>query len=102
MFAFDSIPAILAITQDEFIAFSSNIMAVLGLRAMFFLVVGILEKFRYINYSLAVILGFVGLKMLSEHYIKISSWASLIVIAIALGGGILASVYIKPKEEIEN
>ena len=102
MFAFDSIPAILAITQDEFIAFSSNIMAVLGLRAMFFLVVGILEKFRYINYSLAVILGFVGLKMLSEHYIEISSWTSLIVIAIALGGGILASVYIKPKEEIEN
>ncbi len=101
MFAFDSIPAILAITQDEFIAFSSNIMAILGLRAMFFLVVGILEKFRYINYSLAIILGFVGLKMLFEHYIEVSSWVSLIVITLALGGGVLASLYLKPEKKAE-
>ena len=98
MFALDSIPAILAITQDEFIAFSSNIMAILGLRSMFFLVVGLLEKFRFINYSLAVILGFVGLKMLFSNVIHISSWISLVVIALALTGGILASIWIKPKE----
>src|SRR5690625_2277242 len=58
MFALDSIPAILAITQEQFIVFSSNILAILGLRSMFFLIVGMLEKFSLINYSLAVILGF--------------------------------------------
>lgn len=99
MFALDSIPAILAITQDEFIAFSSNIMAILGLRSMFFLVVGLLEKFRLINYSLAVILGFVGLKMLFSHFIEIPSWISLIVIGLALAGGIIASKLIPPKEK---
>lgn len=99
MFALDSIPAILAITQDEFIAFSSNIMAILGLRSMFFLVVGLLEKFRLINYSLAIILGFVGLKMLASHFIEIPSWISLIVIGVALAGGIIASRLIPPKNE---
>lgn len=97
MFALDSVPAILAITQDEFIAFSSNIMAILGLRSMFFLVSGILKKFSYINYSLAVILAFVGLKMIFEHYISIPSWASLLVIVLALSGGIIASLRKKPK-----
>lgn len=98
MFALDSVPAILAITQDEFIAFSSNIMAILGLRSMFFLVSGILKKFQYINYSLAVILGFVGLKMIFEHYLPIPSWVSLVVIVLALGGGIFASLKFPTKE----
>lgn len=93
MFALDSIPAILAITQDEFIAFSSNILAILGLRSMFFLIAGLLDKFKLINYSLAVILSFVGLKMLFSDWIEIPSWVSLAVIALALIGGILASVY---------
>lgn len=97
MFAVDSIPAILAITQDEFIVFSSNILAILGLRSMFFLVIGVIEKFRFINYSLAAILGFVGLKMLLSSYVVVPSWVSLIVIIIALAGGILASLYTKPK-----
>lgn len=99
MFALDSIPAILAITQDEFIAFSSNILAILGLRSMFFLIAGLLEKFRLINYSLAVILSFVGIKMLLSEWIEIPSWISLIVIALALVGGILASIYIKPADK---
>ena len=99
MFALDSIPAILAITQDEFIAFSSNIMAILGLRSMFFLVVGLLEKFQLINYSLAVILGFVGFKMLFSHVIEIPSWVSLVVIAVALTGGILASMWQNAKNK---
>lgn len=99
MFALDSIPAILAITQDEFIAFSSNIMAILGLRSMFFLVVGLLGKFKYINYSLMAILAFVGLKMLFSELIEIPSWISLIVIALALAGGIISSLMIKPEEE---
>lgn len=99
MFALDSIPAILAITQHEFIVFSSNILAILGLRSMFFLIVGVLEKFRLINYSLAIILGFVGLKMLLSDYIEIHSWISLIVIVLALAGGIITSILMKPKEE---
>lgn len=99
MFALDSIPAILAITKDEFIVFSSNILAILGLRSMFFLIVGMLEKFRLINYSLAVILAFVGLKMLLIDYFHVAPWVSLIVIALALIGGIVASIYIPVKAE---
>lgn len=99
MFALDSIPAILAITQDEFIVFSSNILAILGLRSMFFLIVGLLEKVRFINYSLVVILGFVGLKMLLSDVIEIPSWISLIIIVLALAGGILASTFIKSKDD---
>ena len=99
MFALDSIPAILAITQDEFIVFSSNILAILGLRSMFFLIVGALEKFHLINYSLAFILGFVGLKMLLIEYIHLPSWISLVVIATALATGIIASIYIKPSKD---
>lgn len=98
MFALDSIPAILAITQDEFIVFTSNILAILGLRSMFFLIVGMLEKFRFIHYSLAIILGFVGMKMLALEYIHVPIYVSLAVIALSLMAGILASMWIKPKK----
>lgn len=96
LFALDSIPAILSITQNNFIVFSSNILAILGLRSMFFLIIGMLEKFRFINYSLVVILGFVGLKMLLVDYFHIEALYSLLVIALALAGGILASIFIQP------
>ena len=99
LFALDSIPAILAITADPFIVFSSNILAILGLRSMYFLVSRMLTKFRYINYSLVVILAFVGMKMLLSHHVKVPEWLSLSVIVAALVGGILASVYIPEKEE---
>lgn len=91
MFAMDSIPAILAITTDPFIVFSSNILAVMGLRSMFFLIVGVLDKFRYINYSLIVILAFVGVKMLISHYVDIPDWLSLGVVVLALAAGMIAS-----------
>ncbi|MDT7830560.1 TerC family protein [Pricia sp. S334] len=101
LFALDSIPAILAITADPFIVFSSNILAILGLRSMYFLISRMLEKFRYINYSLVVILAFVGLKMLFSHYIHLPEWVSLTVIAVALIAGILASLLIsKDKGEV--
>lgn len=102
LFALDSIPAILAITADPFIVFTSNILAILGLRSMYFLVSRMLEKFRYINYSLVVILAFVGLKMLFSHYLELPEWVSLAVIAIALLLGILASLFIKEKEKTVN
>lgn len=98
LFALDSIPAILAITADPFIVFSSNILAILGLRSMYFLVSRMLEKFRYINYSLVVILAFVGLKMLFSHYIELPEWVSLAVISVALASGVLASMFIKERE----
>lgn len=90
-FAFDSIPAILAITSDPFIVFSSNILAILGLRSMFFLVVGMLDKFKYINYSLVVILAFVGVKMIISHHVEIPEWLSLSVIVLSLSAGMIAS-----------
>ncbi len=101
LFALDSIPAILAITSDPFIAFSSNILAILGLRSMYFLVSRMLEKFRFINYSLVVILAFVGLKMLFAHSIHIPEWISLGVITLSLIAGIAASLLIPVKEEIK-
>ncbi len=98
LFALDSIPAILAITADPFIVFSSNILAILGLRSMYFLISRMLQKFRYINYSLVVILAFVGLKMLFSHQIELPEWLSLTVISVALVAGILASLLIKEKD----
>jgi len=99
LFALDSIPAILAITADPFIVFSSNILAILGLRSMYFLISRMLDKFRFINYSLVVILAFVGLKMLFSHYVHLPEWVSLTVISVALIGGIVASLVIPEKEE---
>jgi len=95
LFALDSIPAILAITADPFIVFTSNIFAILGLRSMYFLISRMLQKFRFINYSLVVILAYVGLKMLFSHHVKIPEWLSLTVIAVSLIGGVLASILIK-------
>ncbi|MCM4166380.1 Putative membrane-bound redox modulator Alx [Arenibacter antarcticus] len=101
LFALDSIPAILAITADPFIVFSSNILAILGLRSMYFLISRMLQKFRFINYSLVVILAFVGLKMLFSHHIEIAEWVSLTVISVSLGGGIAASLLIPEAKEEE-
>jgi tellurite resistance protein TerC len=95
LFALDSIPAILAITADPFIVFTSNIFAILGLRSMYFLISRMLQKFRFINYSLVVILAYVGLKMFFSHHVEIPEWLSLTVIAVSLIGGVLASILIK-------
>lgn len=97
MFAIDSIPAILAVTTDTFLVFSSNILAIMGLRSMFFLISGMLDKFRYINYSLVAILAFVGIKMLLSSYVHFPEWASLGFIVVSLALGILFSIY-KPGE----
>ena len=92
LFAVDSVPAILAITSDPFLVFSSNIFAILGLRSMYFFLANMLEKFSYLEYSLIAILSFVGLKMLLHSFIEIPEWASLGFIAISLGVGILVSL----------
>lgn len=98
LFAMDSVPAILAITSDPFLVFSSNIFAILGLRSMYFFLANMLEKFGYLEYSLIAILSFVGIKMLIIHYYKFPEWVSLGFIALALVGGVLFSLY-KSKEE---
>lgn len=92
LFALDSVPAILAITSDPFIVFSSNIFAILGLRSMYFFLANMLEKFSYLEYSLIAILTFVGIKMLVVDYYKFSEWVSLSFIALSLLVGIIVSI----------
>ncbi|WP_108244416.1 TerC family protein [Muricauda brasiliensis] len=91
LFALDSVPAILAITSDPFLVFSSNIFAILGLRSMYFFLAHIINKFQYLKYSLVAILSFVGIKMILAHHVKFSQWISLGFIGVALGLGILVS-----------
>jgi tellurite resistance protein TerC len=93
VFAVDSVPAILAITNDPFLVFSSNIFAILGLRSMYFFLANMLEKFSYLEYSLIVILTFVGLKMILKDFVAIKEWISLAVIALALLSGVIFSLY---------
>jgi len=92
VFAVDSIPAIFAVTQDPYIVFTSNIFAILGLRSLYFLLAGVVEKFRYLKPSLAFVLVFVGVKMVAVDVVKIPPAASLAVVLAILGVGALASV----------
>lgn len=92
MFAVDSIPAIFAVTTDPFIVFTSNVFAILGLRALYFLLVGFLDRLHYLKYGLAAILLFVGLKMVFAHWVHISSLLSLGIILCILTAAALASL----------
>lgn len=93
IFALDSIPAILAVTTEPYIVFSSNIFAILGLRSMYFFLANMLEKFSYLKYSIFAILVFVSIKLLLVHHYKFSGWLSLSVIGLSLLVGVLVSVY---------
>jgi tellurite resistance protein TerC len=93
IFALDSIPAILAITTDTFLVFSSNIMAILGLRSMYFFLSNAIDKFDYLHYSLAVILAFVGFKMIFADIVHVPITLSLGIILLALLSGIGLSIY---------
>ncbi len=93
VFAVDSIPAIFAITSDPFLVFTSNLFAILGLRSLYFVLAGAVQKFRYLKPALAGILGFVGTKMLLIEVVKVPPLASLAVIAAILTVAILASVW---------
>jgi tellurite resistance protein TerC len=92
LFAIDSIPAILAVTTDPFIVFSSNIFAVLGLRSMYFFLANMLDKFHYLKYSVFAILVFVSLKLIVLHFYKFPEWFSLAFIAVSLVMGVLISI----------
>jgi tellurite resistance protein TerC len=112
MFAFDSIPAIFGITQDAFIVYTSNILAVMGLRSLFFLLANVLGWFRYLKFGLCGVLGFVGLKMLIEKPLEptLDAWGieqpqriliSLGTIVIILSIAVIASLLAGPKEPLE-
>ena len=92
VFAVDSIPAILAVSREPFIVFSSNAFAILGLRALYFLLAGMAGKFRYLNLGLGVILAFVGVKMIIAEWYHMPIWLSLTVIAVVLTVTIFASL----------
>jgi tellurite resistance protein TerC len=93
VFAVDSIPAIFAVTTDRFILYTSNVFAILGLRSLFFLLAGVVEKFHYLKIGLAIVLTFIGVKMLVVAAgINIPIGISLVVVALVLGGSIVASL----------
>jgi tellurite resistance protein TerC len=92
LFAVDSIPAILAITRDAFIVYTSNVFAIMGLRSMYFALAGMMEMFRYLHYGLSVVLMFVGAKMLLSHYVEIPTHLALAAVAGVLVISVVASV----------
>jgi tellurite resistance protein TerC len=100
VFAVDSIPAIFAITRDTFIVYTSNVFAILGLRSMYFLLAGVVEKFRYLRTGLAIVLTFIGLKMLVVAVgFHIPIWISLVFVALVLVGSVVASLLIPAKPD---
>ncbi|MCP9236390.1 TerC family protein [Lewinella sp. JB7] len=99
IFAIDSIPAILGITTDSFLVFSSNILAVLGLRALYFVLSSMIDKFGYLKYSLALILTFVGVKLMLHEVWHPEEWISLVVIFVTLAAGVIVSLMRKTPTE---
>ena len=92
VFAVDSIPAVFAITTDQFIVYTSNICAILGLRSLYFLLARLIDRFIYLKTGLAIVLGFVGLKMIFAKQFPIPTWISLIVIIVILAITITTSL----------
>lgn len=92
LFAVDSIPAIFAVTTDPFIVYTSNVFAILGLRSLFFVISGVMDKFHYLKIGLSLVLIFVGVKMLIVNFYKIPILVSLGAVAALLGGSIVASM----------
>ena len=99
VFAVDSIPAILAVTRDPFIVFTSNAFAILGLRSLYFAVAGLMAMFRYLKYSLVLILAFVGVKMLLVSHFHVPNLVSLGIIIGTLAIGVVASLVATRREE---
>lgn len=96
IFAFDSIPAIFAITRDPFLVFSSNIFAILGLRSLYFVLASMMDRFHLLKYALVIVLAFVAFKILLIHVIHIPAAISLAVILLVLGGGVFLSLKQNP------
>jgi TerC family integral membrane protein len=99
VFAVDSIPAIFAITTDPFIVFTSNMFAILGLRALYFLLVDVADRFHLLKYGLAMVLAFIGTKMLIMPWYHVPVEASLVVVAVLIGASCIASLMIAPSDK---
>jgi len=97
VFAVDSIPAIFGITRDPFLVFTSNIFAILGLRALFFLLADFMDRFHYLGFGLGLVLAFIGVKMLASGWFHVPVGVSLGVIATLLGGSVVASLLVPAK-----
>ncbi|HVZ39871.1 MAG TPA: TerC family protein [Candidatus Kapabacteria bacterium] len=102
VFALDSIPAIFGVTHDIFIVYTSNVFAILGLRSLYFLLANVIERFHLLKYGLASVLAFVGIKMVIEHWVKIHTTTSLIVVVTLLAIAVVASLIFPQKEEAGN
>jgi tellurite resistance protein TerC len=102
MFAVDSIPAVLAVTTDPFIVFTSNVFAILGLRSLYFVLASFMDKLRYLKLSLVFVLGFVGVKMLLAHYLKLPITLSLGIIALIISIGVISSLIFVTKKKIND
>ena len=100
IFAFDSIPAVFSVTLDPYVVFFSNIFAILGLRALFFLLAAVADKFRYLKVGVSVLLVFIGAKMLIHEYVEIGAVSSLVFILLVLVVSIAASILI-PERNVE-
>ena len=99
LFAVDSIPAVLAITLNAFIVYTSNVFAILGLRSMYFALAGMMDVFDYLHYGLSVVLIFVGAKMLAAHYVEIPTAWALSIVLLVLSLSVIASV-LRPKKQV--
>ena len=97
LFATDSIPAILAISRDPFVVYTSNVFAILGLRSLFFALSGLMKLFHYLNYGLAIVLMFIGAKMLASYRYNLPTWVALAVIAVVLAVSVVASLIFPQK-----
>jgi tellurite resistance protein TerC len=107
LFAVDSVPAVIGITRDPFIVFTSNVFAILGLRALYFLLASVLDLFRYLVFGLSAVLGFIGLKMIAEYLVPhhegqhlIPPGVSLAVVGTLIGASIVASLVAKHREDV--
>ena len=104
LFAVDSIPAIFGVTKNAFVIFTSNIFAILGLRALYFLLAAALGRFRYLPYGLSAVLGLIGVKMIAEYWTAplLPTWASLAAVAGLLGLSIAASLWYHPRRPLDD
>ena len=101
LFAVDSVPAVLAVTEEQFLVFSSNAFAILGLRALYFLLAGLKDRFTLIEPALGIVLAFVGVKFLAEGFVEVPTWVTLAVVLVVVSGAMALSWRREPEAEPE-
>jgi tellurite resistance protein TerC len=97
VFAVDSIPAVFGVTRNPFLVYTSNVFAILGLRSLYFVLAGVIGTFHLLKYGLALVLAFVGGKMLLSGYLHVPTGVSLAIVASVLAGSVLLSLVVRPR-----